>query len=99
MVMSKVMDAVIGLVMLLVAVVVLMNVGPSLLGSAVTSASTGYISNATGCFIDSPSPTADVAVNSVYCSTFTVFPIIMVIVFIVMVLGVVFAVLKKHAKI
>jgi len=44
---NKVMDLIYGMVMLLVGIIVLLNVGPQLLGMTVTNAATGYISNTT----------------------------------------------------
>jgi len=80
---NKVMSMIFGMILLLVGIIVLLNVGPQLLGMTVTNAATGYISNATGCYIDMTTPTSDVPANGIYCSGFSLYPILLIVGFFV----------------
>lgn len=83
---NKVMSIVVMLILAMVGFTVLFAIAPSLLGTTLSSIDNGYLLNATGCYVDMPTPTVDVLTSDVYCTMGALYPTLYIFAFVVVVI-------------
>lgn len=95
---NKSLTLVLALIMGVVAVSLIVQAGPGLVGDMIVDVDDSYVENATGCYIDQPAGTGDTEVEGFYCTGFSLLPLIIVALFFIAIAALVISVFAGYIK-